>query len=1209
MGRHIRFLLIGAVLALAVAGTLLLSQTPGGAPVAEQFQQLHFRSIGPAVMSGRISDFAVYEANPSIYYVGTAHGGLWKTVNNGLTFTPQFQDMGLMSVGDVTISQTNPDLVWLGSGEGNGRQSISWGDGVYKSADGGKTFKNMGLRTSYHINRISIDPIDNNIVVVAAQGSLFGPGGERGLYKTTDGGTNWKQVLKVDDDTGADDLVMDPTNNKILYASTYQRRRSQCCFNGGGPGSSLWKSIDGGDTWARLTTGLPKGPLGRFGIDVYRKSPNILYASVQGEDAAGGGRGGGGGGAPAGGAPGGGAGGGAAAVSDAGLYRSDDGGASWRKVNSTNPRPMYFSQVRVDPNSPDRVYMGGVGLHMSIDGGKTLETDAAQATHDDVHAIWIDPANSSHIMIGHDGGVSVSYDMSRTWNFLPNIPVGLFYHVGYDMQYPFNVCGGMQDNYDWCGPSATRFRTGITGEQWQTIQGGDGFVAIIDQRDWRIVYSETQDGALMRHNRVTGEAKSIRPSADTVTPAPPATERYRWNWDTPMIFSPHDPGTLYVAAQMVFKSTDRGDTWTALSGDLTTNANRNDLVTMGLKNTDTRISRNDGISSWPTIVSLAESPKQPGLFYTGTDDGVVSVSKDNGAKWENVTAKLPGFPKDAWVSEVVPSRFDAGTVYVTVDAHRLNDYATYIWVSNDFGATFRSLNANLKGEVVKTLTEDQRNQDVLYIGTETGIFLTLDRGKSWARLKANFPTVRVDEITLHPRDNAMLVATHGRSLWILDHLEPIQEYAAAQAAADAKLYSPGPALEWKTMDDRNDEFWGHQYFMGENPPAEAVIQYQLKKQATDVKLKITDSLGKDVRELALTGNKLQAGFQTGCWDMRYSSIPAANPGAGAAAGAARGGAAAAAGAAGAAAAARGGAGAGAAGGGPGGGGRGGGRGAIPGVPQPQPEAGYMPMNPCGGGGGFGGGGGRGGGGGTNAGPPVAPGTYNVALVVDGKTIETKPIKVVLDPEAQMNDVQKKRYFDMLTDLHDMQRKGTEMQPALNAVYTQMTDVAAKVKASASMPAAVKTQFETFNKEFDTVRAKFGVPPAMGGGGGGRGGGGGGAAPAAAAAGRGGAPGATADAAAAANAENTGGFNPAMMQGGLAGGARSADLINRAGFIKGQVMNFWELPSDTVMKQYNDLKLTFPKAILEANAFLAKVPTMSQTLKKFDITLNAPAPAK
>jgi len=1195
MSKHLRCLLIPVALAFVAAGHLLLSQPQSGVPVAQQFEQLHFRSIGPAVTSGRITDFAVYEANPDVYYVGSAHGGLWKTINNGLTFTPQFQDTGLIAVGDVTIPQSNPDLVWLGTGEGNNRQSLSWGDGVYKSTDGGKTFKNMGLRTSYHINRIVIDPNDSNVVFVAAQGALFGPGGERGVYKTTDGGAAWKRVLEVDDNTGANEVVMDPTNSRILYATTYQRQRSQCCFNGGGTGSGIWKSIDGGEKWTRLTGGLPKGQMGRIGLDVYRKSPNILYASVQAEDPAGGGRGGGG-------APGGGAG-GAAAASETGLYRSDDGGASWVKVNSANPRPMYFSQVRVDPNNPDRVMMGGVGLHLTIDGGKTIETDAAQATHDDVHAIWIDPANSNHILIGHDGGVSASYDGSRTWNWLPNLPVATFYHVGFDMQYPFQVCGGMQDNYSFCGPSAVRFRAGIRTDQWQMIQGGDGFVAIVDQRDWRIVYAESQDGNMTRKNRVTGDSKSIRPGADNITPPPATGERYRFNWDTPIVFSPHDPGTLYVAAQMVFKSTDRGDSWTVLSPDLTANADRNNITIMGVKDSEVRIQRNDGIANWPTIISLAESPKQPGVFYTGTDDGVVSATKDGGKSWQNVTDRIPGFPKGAWVSEVVPSRFDAGTVYVTVDAHRLNDYNTYIWVSNDFGTTFRSLNANLKGEVIKTMTEDQRNQDVLYLGAETGLFLTLDRGKSWARLKANFPTVRVDEITLHPRDNSMLVATHGRSLWILDHLEPIQEYAAAQsAAAGVKLYTPGTALQWKSMDDRNDEFWGHQYFLGENPPFEAVIQYSLKQQAKEVKLKITDTLGKDVRELALTGNKLQPGVQTGCWDMRVEPIPTAVPGAVAGQPGAPGGAA--------AAQQAGGRGAGA----PAGmtGGRGGRGPVIPGIPAPQPEPGYMPVNPCGGaGGGRGGGGGFGGGG--NAGPFVMPGTYNVALVVDGNTVETKPIKVVADPESQLNDLQRKRYNDILMDLHDMQRKGMPVQQALNSLFTQMSGVAAKVKESTTVPANVKTQFEAFSKEFDAVRAKFGVPMAAGGGG--RGGGGAAAAAAAAgrgaaaappAGGRGGAPGAAAEAAAVAAQEVTGGF--AQMPGGF-GGGRGQSVVSQAGFLKGQIMSFWELPSDTLMKQYNDLKLSFPKAILEANTFLAKGTAMSDALKRYDITLNVPAPIK
>ena len=462
---------------------------------------------------------------------------------------------------------------------------------------------------------------------------------------------------------------------------------------------------------------------GRIAVDVYRRASNIVYASIEGPGGGGGGAGGRGG-----------------ALGDpgtTGIYRSDDGGNTWRKLHANNPRPMYFSQVRIDPNNPDRVYMGGVGMQMTIDGGKTWETDAAMAIHDDVHAIWIDPNNSNHLLIGNDGGLAVSYDMSRTWQFIPNLPVGLFYHVGFDMETPYNVCGGMQDNYDWCGPSRSRHTAGIYNYDWFQVLGGDGFVSIPDLRDSRIIYTESQDGNIIRRNKVTGESKSIRPSPANVVNATAGEAPYRFHWDTPLIISPVDAGTLLVAANRVFKSTDRGDSWTAISPDLTSNVNRDSIVTMGLKGVDITISKNDGISQWPAIVALAESPKTPGVYWAGTDDGNLSVSRDGGKSWQNVTSKVPGFPQGAFVSRIVPSRFDANTVYLTVDNHRLNDYATHIWVSHDVGNTWESLNGNLSGEAVKTMTEDTKNADVLYIGTETGLFLSIDRGKSWRRWKAN----------------------------------------------------------------------------------------------------------------------------------------------------------------------------------------------------------------------------------------------------------------------------------------------------------------------------------------------------------------------------------------------------------------------------------------------------------------------------------------
>jgi len=1111
---------------------------PGGTTAAE-FERLHFRSIGPATMSGRVADLAVYEANPAIYYVGTAHGGVWKTTSNGAMFTPLFQDQGLIAIGDVAVSQTNPDLLWVGTGESNNRQSTSWGSGVYKSTDGGKTFAFMGLPNSKHINRITIDPRNNDVVIVAATGPLFGAGGDRGLFKTVDGGKTWKQVLKVDEDTGANDLAQSLSDPNILFATTYQRRRTACCMNGGGPGSGMWKSTDAGDTWTRINSGgFPGGSLGRISVDVFRTNANVIYAAVEGPSGAAG-RGAAAadesapaGGAPAGGPPAGGRGaGGAAQTGSTGVYRSNDGGTTWTKTASTNPRPMYFSQMRIDPTNSDRVYMAGVGLHFSIDGGKTFETDAALVTHDDIHGIWINPKNPDHVLIGNDGGLAVSYDMNKTWAFIPNLPVGLFYHVGFDMETPYNVCGGMQDNYNWCGPSASRMGRGIFNSDWFQILGGDGFVAIPDLRDSRIVYTESQDGNMIRRNKVTGESKSIRPTPQNVT-NPTAGESYRFHWDAPLLLSANNPGVLLAAAQRVFRSTDRGDSWEAISPDLTKNQKRDDIITMGVKGSEIGISRNDGISQWPTIVNMAESPIQAGLYYTGTDDGTVSISKDGGKSWQNITANIPGFPAGhAFVSEVVPSRFNAGTVYVTVANYRLNDYAPYVWASTDFGATFKAITSGLQTEVIRTLTEDTRNADVLYVGTETGIFVTLDRGMSWRRIKANFPTVRVDELTIHPRDNAMLVATHGRSIWILDHLEPIQEYAAA-ARADAALFTPGRTIQWKAKDDRNDEFWGHQFFTGENPPTETVLQFHLKAPATKPTLRISDAKGALVRELAVPDARNQAGLQTVCWDQRVTPIGGTGP-----------------------AAPQGGRGAG------GFGGAGGAR-PIAGLPVQLPEVGYKPEDPCaqpgGGGGGFGG---RGGGGG-NQGPHVMPGTYTVALTIDGKTIDSKPFTIAMDPMVQMSDVARARYNAVLMELHALQGQGSEMVTTLTSLGTEVGKAVTKLDSS-SAPANVKADFTAFRKDFDAVRAKFGLGvPAVtfGGPGGGFGGG---------------------------------------------GGAPSANVIARVGTIKAAIMGVWEAPSDATMKQVADVKAAVPDAIKEAQAMMKRARTMSTALAEHKVTMLVP----
>jgi photosystem II stability/assembly factor-like uncharacterized protein len=1094
-----------------------LTQTPDG-----PFDSLHFRSIGPASMSGRISDFAVYEPNPAIFYVGTAHGGVWKTTNNGTTFEAQMQDRGLMSIGDVTVSQSNPDLVWVGTGESNNRQSTSWGDGVYKSTNGGKTYDPVGLRTSRAINRIIVDPRNNDVVFVAATGSLWGPGGDRGVYKTTDGGRTWRQVLKVDDDTGANDLTMDPADDRILYASTYQRRRSACCMNGGGPGSGVWKSTDNGETWTRLVKGLPEGPLGRIGLDVYRRRPNILYALIEGPTAPGG-RGAAGAGEE-GPNPGGGRNTIVQGVNDSpgGLYRTDDAGATWRKVNNENPRPMYFSQVRVDPNDPDVVIYGGVDLHMTTDGGKTVNTAAATRIHSDHHAIWIDPSNSNHVMIGNDGGVAVTYDQAKTWTFLPNLPVGLFYHVSYDMATPYHVCGGMQDNYVWCGPSAVRGAAGIANYQWATMQGGDGFVALQDPSDYRVAYSESQDGNMVRIDRVTGETTSIRPQA--VAPDPPL----RWNWDTPLVQSPHDAKVLYAAANKIFRSSDRGLTWTAISPDLTTNANRENVQTMGVKGSDIRISKNDGIAAWPTIVSVAESPKRSGLMFAGTDDGVVQMTRDGGKTWTNITDKLPGLPKGIWVSRVVPSRFDEATVYATFDGHRQDDFETYIYASNDSGSTWRSVAGNLKGESVKTLTEDLKNPDVLYIGTETGLFVSTDRARRWTRVKGNLPTVRLDEITLHPRDNAMILATHGRAIWILDHLEPIQEYAAAQAVAtDAKLFTPPPSVMYRRpARDRNYEFWGDQTFFGENPPPAAVISWLLKQPAGEVKLKISDAVGREVREISgpALAKSNRPGIQSACWDLRVQPGPAPAPATA---------------------------------------GRGGRGGAAPAdAPGGAGAAGRTPNQPAASSG-FGAGcpgqevagaiGGPGSGAATE-GPFVLGGVYTVALIVDGRTVDTKPLHVVEDPEVVLTAVERKRLFDMAMEMLELQRPGNEAAAAHASLSRQMTGLASSIAERANFSADVKASFEALTKELASLAPKF-VQPA------GRGGG------------RGAAP------------------DSVLVKIGTA----------KAGLMGGM----W--PGEPTMRAYSESKSQAPKAIADLNAVIARATTLSGTLAGYGLTLTVPQP--
>ena len=821
----------------------------------DPLDRLAFRAIGPAAPSGRIDDFAVLESNPSVFYVATATSGVYKTTNAGTTFATVFDHEGSSSVGDIAIAPTDANLVWVGTGENNNRQSSSWGDGVYKSADGGRTWKNMGLGASKVIARIIVDPVDFNVVYVAALGDLWAAGGERGVYKTTDGGQTWTRTLFVDEDTGATELVMDPANNKVLYAATYQRRRAQWGMNGGGPGSAIWKSTDAGATWSKLETGIPGGPKGRIGLDIYRRNPNVLYARIEHD-------------------------------TDGGVYRTDDAGASWRKLSDVNPRPMYFSQIRIDPQTDSRIYVLGVQLFVSDDGGKTFRNNGAQRIHVDHHAMWINPANPSHLMIGNDGGVSISHDRADTWVWLPNILAAQAYHVEFDMQTPYHVCAGLQDNNTWCGPSAVRTSSGIHNDDWYVVAGGDGFQPLMDPNDANIVYSESQDGRMSRINRATNERTVVRPEPPEQKPFEQSTT-YRFNWDTAMQLSPFDSKTIYIGANVVLKSSDQGRSYQPISPDLTTNTDRETLEIMGVVGKEIKFAKHDGVGSFGNIVTLEESAAKAGVVWVGSDDGVVSVTQDAGKTWTNVTSKIPGVPKWTYVSDVVPSRAAAGTAYATFDGHRGGDYATYAFSTTDFGSTWRSIANNLpKGEVARTIAEDRKNPDLLYLGTETGLWVSWNRGGQWTRLKANLPTMPIYEIKTHPRDNDMILASHARGVWILDDLGIIQQWAKGESA-DAFAFEPEAATSFNAANDQMKGFEGDRLFLGMNPAPGATLAYRLKADAKDVKWTIEDAGGTVVRELMgeAMSDRNKAGLNIVKWDLRVQPLRPLPPAPGAPAGA------------------------------------------------------------------------------------------------------------------------------------------------------------------------------------------------------------------------------------------------------------------------------------------------------------------------------------
>jgi photosystem II stability/assembly factor-like uncharacterized protein len=990
----------GLVLVVSLLPLALLR--PAGDPAApvptfgpEWLKPLTWRCIGPAAMSGRITALAVYEKDPTIFYVATASGGLVKTTNAGITFQHQFDHEKTVSIGDVCVAVTDPNIVWVGTGEGNPRNSASYGDGVYKSTDGGKTWKNMGLKQTFQIGRIAIHPTDPNIVYVGALGRLYGPNPARGLFKTVDGGRTWEKVLFIDENTGVIDVQMDPSNPESLLVATYERRRDGFDYNDPsqkwGKGSGLYRTTDGGKHFHKITQGLPPCTLGRIGLDYYRADPRIVYMVLESEKI---------GMAPKGtptgnaylgiigedGKPGarltqvvpngpaakagfnaddviteidqkkigtyddllkqiqkhnGGdkvkvtllrgtqtvtvditlgkregadrpfadrLGGqkenlGAKQEPDGfqygGTYRSDDGGETWQRINSLNPRPMYFSQIRVDPSDDKRVYVLGISLYRSADGGKTFKGDGGRGAHPDHHALWINPRDGRHMILGGDGGFYVTHDRMENWDHLNTLALGQFYHVAVDTKAHYMAYGGLQDNGTWGVPAFTLRPGGPVNEDCIRVGGGDGFRCAVDPDDPDLVYFEAQYGVTQRRNFRTGKITPIRPAG---MQGPPGQQggKVRFNWNTPFILSRHNPRIYYSAGNLVYRSLDRGNDLQPISPDITR-------------------------TEKGTASALAESPKNPNVLYVGTDDGYLWITRDGGKEWTNITKHL-ALPGYRWIASIEASRYVEGRAYVVLDAHRSDDDEPYVFVTEDFGKTWNSLRSNLPWGSTRVLREDIVNPNLLYLGTEFGTWCSLDRGQQWVSLNTNLPTVAIHDFAQHATAGEIVAATHGRSLWVLD-VTPLRQLALPELARAPKLYKPAVGVQWVPKPVRGGT---NREFVGDNLPVGVQLYYSLPKSTEKISLTITDAAGKPVQKLKAAGSP---GLHKVSWNLaQVLAAPNAKGGA-----------------------------------------------------NPKVGAGKKK-------------GGRPGGGFGGRLKPVPPGTYRVVLAVDGQE-QTQTLQVIADPSA------------------------------------------------------------------------------------------------------------------------------------------------------------------------------------------------------------------
>ena len=814
----------------------------GAAPFDTTFlvPALRARSIGPAIMGGRVSDIELDPADPYTFYVALGTGGVMKTTDNGGTWSGIFEHEKVAAVGDIAIAPSDPKVVWVGTGEANDRNSVSWGDGVYRSTDAGGSWKNVGLGGSRAIARILVHPTDPRTAWVAAMGDLWTPTPERGCYLTRDAGATWRKVLSApapyDTRVGCGDIAIDPKNPSTLYAALYARRRQPWAFLAGPDYTDgrdlggIFKSTDGGLTWRKLAGGLPAGT-GRIGLAVYAKDPRIVYAVVQ-SDARG-----------------------TSNIDDVhsragGVFRSDDGGEHWTRMSGLDPRPFYFSQIRVDPENDKHVYVLGFMLHVSEDGGRSWREDRFKNVHADLHALAIDPRTPKRLLLGTDGGVYQSYDAGEGWAFLNNFAAGEFYRINADMSTPYRICGGLQDNVNWVGPSATRSKDGIVNADWTNVNGGDGFYCFFDARNPQVVFAESQEGYLHRFDLRSGAYRELRPQ--------PAEGQagFRFHWVSPLVPSRHDSAAFYLAGNRVFRLTDNGESWRAISPDLSA------------RNVDRILTTGSGAENYGVVYTLAESPVRRGVLWAGTDDGKLWTTEDEGGHWTDLTANLPAPVRGEWISRVEPGHADARVAYVAIDAHRSGKFAPYLFRTADGGRTWESVAGNLPADgPVKVVREAPNNPSLLFAGTEFGLYASLDRGRTWRRI-GDLPTVAVDDILIHPRDLDLIAATHGRSLYVIDDIRPLELLGDTARGKDAVLFPIRPAVGFEPLPGWVDS-GGNDDFHGANPPVGALITYSIRRYTGDeVKIAVTDAAGAPVANLTAPG---VPGLNRVSWNLKPSS--------------------------------------------------------------------------------------------------------------------------------------------------------------------------------------------------------------------------------------------------------------------------------------------------------------------------------------------------